>query len=154
GPAHDIRVILRTTAPDGPVAVGARVHDLAVIATADEHTLVGHLGPDLLGPDWDPAEAVRRLAEHPERPIGLALMDQRNLAGIGNLYRAECLFLRGVDPWTPTGDVTNLEALVGLAHRLLVANKNRVEQSTTGSLARGEGQFVYGRRNRPCRRCG
>ena len=60
--------------------------------------MVGHLGPDLLGPDWDPAEAVRRLAADPDRAIGEALLDQRNLAGIGNLYKGEALFLRGVSP--------------------------------------------------------
>ena len=151
GPAHQIRVVLRT---DGPVAVGYRLHDLAVVATAQESTLVGHLGPDLLGPDWDPDEAVRRLGRAPERPIGLALLDQRNLAGIGNIYRAETLFLRGVDPWTPVDAVADLNALVTMARRLLMANRHRTQQSTTGSLARGEEFWVYGRRNRPCRRCG
>jgi endonuclease-8 len=151
GPGHQIRVILRT---DGPLAVGYRLHDLAVLPTAEEGSLVGHLGPDLLGPDWDQEEAVRRLMASPERPIGLALLDQRNLAGIGNLYRAETLFLRGVDPWTPTGAVADLPGVVNLAHRLLFANRERVEQSTTGSLARGQNQWVYGRRNQRCRRCG
>jgi endonuclease-8 len=151
GPAHQIRVILRT---DGLVAVGLRLHDLAIVATADEGTLVGHLGPDLLGPDWDAAEAVRRLMADPDRPIGLALLDQRNLAGIGNLYRAETLFLRGVWPWTPTGAVADLPALVANAARLLLANRERVQQSTTGSLRRGEEQWVYNRAGRPCRRCG
>ena len=61
---------------------------------------MGHLGPDLLGPDWDSDEAVRRLAALPEREIAVALLDQRNLAGIGNFYKCELLFLRGVSPWT------------------------------------------------------
>ena len=56
---------------------------------------MGHLGPDLLGPDWDPDEAVRRLAADPDREIGQALLDQRNLAGIGNLYQAEVLLPAG-----------------------------------------------------------
>jgi endonuclease-8 len=151
GPAHQIRVVLRT---DGPVAIGYRLHDLAVVATSEETSLVGHLGPDLLGPDWNSDEAIRRLLVDPRRPIGLALLDQRNLAGIGNLYRAETLFLRGIDPWTPTGEVADLPALVTMAQRLLVANRDRVQQSTTGSLVRGREQWVYGRRGRPCRRCG
>ena len=71
--------------------------------TTEEETLVGHLGPDLLGsPDepggWDPDEAVRRLRPSPTATIAEALLDQRNLAGIGNLYKAEVLFLRGIHP--------------------------------------------------------
>ncbi|WP_344651704.1 Fpg/Nei family DNA glycosylase [Cryptosporangium japonicum] len=150
-PGHQVRVVLTT---DDVVAVGARLHDLEVVRTEDESSLVGHLGPDLLGPDWDADEAVRRLAATPERPIGLALLDQRNLAGIGNLYRAEVLFLRGVHPATPTGEVADLPALVKTAQRLLYANRSRVEQSTTGSLIRGQERYVYGRRGRPCLRCG
>ena len=150
-PAHLIRAVLRTA---DAVAVGYHVHDLALVPTEEEKSLVGHLGPDLLGPDWDPAEAVRRLAAHPDTAIAEALLDQRNLAGIGNLYKAEVLFLRGVDPWTPVRDVPDLPAMVTLAHKLLVANRGRWTQSTTGSLRKTETTYVYGRRAQPCRRCG
>jgi len=152
-PSHLIRVILRTT---GPVAVGYHLHELKIIRTADEHTLVGHLGPDLLKPDWDPDEAVRRLSAKPDATIAEALLDQRNLAGIGNLYKAETLFLRGVWPWTRVGDLAKpeLDGMVDLAHRLLNANTGRWTQSTTGSLRRFETSYVYGRRAQPCRRCG
>src|SRR5262249_55646474 len=78
--APQIRAVL---ANDAWAGVGYRVHDLALVETAREDTLVGHLGPDLLGPDWDPDEAVRRLAAQPDRPLGEALLDQRNLAGVG-----------------------------------------------------------------------
>jgi endonuclease-8 len=151
GPAYQIRVVLRS--PDWVVA-GYRVHDLALVKTVDEHTLVGHLGPDLLGPDWDEAEAVRRLATRPERTIGEALLDQRNLAGIGNLYKVETLFLSGISPWTPVGDVNDLPAVVGRARRLLQANRDRWEQVTTGVNRKGEQLWVFERRDRPCRRCG
>jgi endonuclease-8 len=150
-PAHTIRVVLRT---HRAVAVGYHLHDLHLVPTADEDRLVGHLGPDLLGPDWDAGEALRRLRERPDRSIAEALLDQRNLAGIGNLYKAETLFLRGIWPWTPVGDVPDLPAVVDLARRLLSANRNRWTQSTTGSLRRGETAYVYGRRGMPCRRCG
>jgi endonuclease-8 len=150
-PQHLIRVVLRT---DGPVAVGYHLHELALVPTDQEKTLVGHLGPDLLKPEWDPDEAVRRLAAKPEVTIAEALLDQRNLAGIGNLYKAETLFLRGVWPWTPVRDVGDLRGMVDLAHRLLNANKGRWTQSTTGSLKRFETSYVYGRRAQPCRRCG
>ncbi|WP_430500560.1 DNA-formamidopyrimidine glycosylase family protein [Micromonospora trifolii] len=150
-PAHLIRVVLRSPSA---VAVGYHLHDLTLVPTAEEDQLVGHLGPDLLGPDWDPAEAVRRLADHPEQTIGEALLDQRNLAGVGNLYKCEVLFLRGVSPWTPVGGVPDLPGLVALAQRLLAANRGRWTQSSTGSLHRGQTSYVYGRRAQPCRRCG
>jgi len=155
-PAHLIRVVLRTLTT---VAVGYHLHDLAFVPTADEETLVGHLGPDLLGqPDtpggWDPDEAVRRLRRQPDRPIAEALLDQRNLAGIGNLYKAEVLFLRGIHPTAPVSTVEDLGAVVGLAQKLLTANKGRWSQATTGSVRPGQETYVYGRANAPCRRCG
>jgi endonuclease-8 len=150
-PAHLIRVVLRSA---DAVAVGYHLHELALVPAAEEERLVGHLGPDLLGPDWDPAEAVRRLAAHPEETIGEALLDQRNLAGVGNLYKCEVLFLRGVSPWTPVGAVPDLAGTVHLAQKLLAANRGRWTQSTTGSLHRGQTSYVYGRRAQPCRRCG
>jgi endonuclease-8 len=150
-PAHLIRVVLRTAERD---AVGYHLHELALVPSGQEQTLVGHLGPDLLGADWDPAEAVRRLRERPDRAIADALLDQRNLAGIGNLYKAETLFLRGVAPWTPVSDVDDLEAMVSLAQRLLASNKGRWTQTTTGSLRKGEQQWVFERAGSRCRRCG
>ncbi|MEV4842452.1 DNA-formamidopyrimidine glycosylase family protein [Micromonospora matsumotoense] len=150
-PAHLIRVVLRS--PEA-VAVGYHLHELALLPTAGEEHLLGHLGPDLLGTDWDPDEAVRRLAAAPEVTIGEALLDQRNLAGVGNLYKCELLFLRGLSPWTPVGAVPDLAGTVALAQRLLAANRGRWTQSTTGSLRRGQTSYVYGRRAQPCRRCG
>ena len=150
-PAHLVRVALHTKAA---VAVGFHLHELTLVRTEHEDRVVGHLGPDLLGADWNADEAVRRLLEKPERPIADALLDQRNLAGIGNLYKAETLFLRGVWPWTPVGEVPDLTEMVSLAHRLLASNKGRWTQTTTGSLRRGEEQWVYGRAQRLCRRCG
>jgi endonuclease VIII len=151
GPAHHIRVALHTA---GTVAVGYHVHDLALVPTDREDALVGHLGPDLLGADWDPAEAVRRLASQPDRAIAEALTDQTNLAGIGNLYKCEVLYLRGIWPWTAVGDVPDLMGVVVLAQQLLAANRGRWLQTTTGALRRSEANYVYGRRGQPCRRCG
>lgn len=150
-PAHLIRAVLRTSTK---VAVGYHLHEVRLLPTEQEPTLLGRLGPDLLGADWDAAEAVRRLSGHPTTSIAEALLEQRNLAGIGNLYKCEVLFLRGVSPWTPVADVADLPGLVALAQRLLAANCGRWTQSTTGSLRRGETSYVYGRRSAPCRRCG
>jgi endonuclease-8 len=138
-PAHLIRVVLRTA---GAIAVGYQLHELALLPTAREETLTGHLGPDLLGSDWDPAEAVRRLARHPETTIAEALLDQANLAGVGNLYKSELLFLRGLWPWAPVRDVPDLAGAVALAQRLLAANRGRWTQSTTGSVRRGQTTYV------------
>jgi endonuclease-8 len=150
-PSHLIRVVIRTARS---VAVGYHLHEVALIPTAEEEQLVGHLGPDLLGPDWDPAEAVRRISAHPDESIAEALLDQRNLAGIGNLYKAETLFLRGIWPWTPVAKVGNLTGTVELAQKLVASNRGRWTQTTTGSLRRGTTTYVYGRNAQPCRRCG
>nr|MDT0657088.1 DNA-formamidopyrimidine glycosylase family protein [Micromonospora sp. DSM 115978] len=150
-PAHLIRVVLRTA---DSVAVGYHLHEVALLPTTEEESLVGQIGPDLLGPDWDPVEAVRRLAARPDTEVAEALLDQRNLAGIGNFYKCEVLFLRGISPWTPVGAVPDLPGLVDLAQRLLAANRGRWQQSTIGSLRNSETSYVYGRRGRPCRRCG
>ncbi|HVF20694.1 MAG TPA: DNA-formamidopyrimidine glycosylase family protein [Mycobacteriales bacterium] len=151
GAAHQVRVVLANAVC---VAVGYRMPVVELVPTAEESSVVGHLGPDLLGPDWDPDEAVRRIAARPERLIGPALLDQRNLAGIGNLYKAEVLYLRGISPWTAVGEIRDLRALVVLAQRLLDANKTRWTQATTGDLRPGRTAYVFEREGRPCRRCG
>ena len=146
---HRVRLVLANAEWQ---AAGYSLGIVELLRTSREDTSVGHLGPDLLGPGWDPDEAVRRLREAPERAIGEALLDQTRLAGIGNLYKAETLFLRGVDPWRPVGEVPDLLGLVELARRLMDANKERVDQATTGARRPGDTTWVYGRR--VCRRCG
>jgi endonuclease-8 len=151
GPVHQIRAVLETA---GRTAVGYRLGMLGLMATCEEDSVVGHLGPDLLGPDWDAPRALERLAAQPGRPLGEALLDQRNLAGIGNVYVAELCYLRGVTPWTPYGEVVAPEKLVALAKRLLEANKTRTGHVTTGDTRRGRTNWVYGRERQPCLRCG
>ncbi|MFF1574238.1 DNA-formamidopyrimidine glycosylase family protein [Leifsonia sp. NPDC058292] len=149
-PAFQARAVLRT---ENATAVGFLLGLLEVIPRDQEDDAVGYLGPDLLGPDWDAAEAVRRLQAHPEQPIAVALLDQRNLAGIGNEYANELCFLRGMLPTRPVADA-DLTASVDLAHRLLVANRDRSRRVTTGDTRRGRTSWVYGRQGEPCRRCG
>lgn len=150
GPDHQIRVVLANAEW---TAVGYRLPVVELLPTADETRVVGHLGPDVLGPDWDRDVAIAHLRGRPQREVGTALLDQRNLAGLGNVYRTEALYLCGVNPWTAVVDVRDLEALVDIARRLMIANRDRVEQTTTGAL-RGDSHHVYGRAGRPCRRCG
>lgn len=134
-------------------AVGFELGLFEVIRTADEHDAVGYLGPDLLGPDWDPDAALANLLRDPDRAVGLALLDQRALAGLGNVYRAELCFLRGVLPTRPVGTVSDPARLIDLAKRLIEANKDRPERTTTGNLQRDR-TWVYGRGGQRCRRCG
>lgn len=149
-PSFQVRAVLRT---EHAVAVGFQLGLLEVIPRDREGDVVGHLGPDLLGSDWDAAEAVRRLAAHPDESIATALLDQRNLAGLGNEYVNEICFLRGMLPTRPVAE-TDLPATVALAHRLIVANRDRARRVTTGDTRRGRTTWVYGRHGEPCLRCG
>lgn len=146
----EIRLMLVT---DGPTAYALRMPVLELLATGDEASVVGHLGPDLLGPGWDEDEAVRRLLSDPARALVEALLDQRNLAGIGNLWAVETCFLRGHSPWTPV-DQVDLHATVQLARRMMRHALEHRGQVTTGDTRRGRTHWVYGRAERPCRRCG
>jgi len=151
GPDFQVRVVLRT---EPWVAVGFRLGVCELLPTAREHEVVGHLGPDVLGADWDAAEALRRLLADPGRAVGTALLDQRVLAGPGNIYKCEVCFLRGVDPWTPVGQVDDLAGMVDLLKRLMEANRGGGRQITTGDTRPGRTHWVAGRTGRPCRRCG
>ena len=125
------------------------------------HEPLAGLGPDLLAPDFDAAEAIRRLHDPSRRgmTIGEALLDQRVMAGIGNVYRSEILWIDGVSPFTPVEDLDDatLERLVGTARRLLVANASGgrgFERVTTAGDRGAPGPlYVYRRVGRPCRRC-
>ena len=150
GQEFQIRAVLATAAHD---AVGYRLPVVELLPTTEEHTVVGHLGPDLLGPDWDLDEAVRRVTAQPERSIGEALLDQRNLAGIGTLYRSELLFLQGIHPRTPVARVRDVRRVLQRGQQLLHANRWRTEQSTTGDLRAGRSRYVFERPGQPCRRC-
>jgi len=134
---------------------------LELLRTRDEHRVVGHLGPDVLAgrptatqEEFDLGEALARLARDPARPVVEALLDQRGVAGLGNLWAVELCFLRGLWPWTPLGDV-DLEPLLALARRMIRHSlEHRTGMTTTGVKRRGENHWVTGRSNRPCRRCG
>lgn len=148
-PGFTARAVLRA----GDVsAVG---FDLGVLElTADPAAAVAHLGPDLLGDDWDPVRAAQNLTAVSDRELGLALLDQRVMAGIGNIYRSELCFLAGLHPGAPVSAVPDPAGLADSAHRLLTANALTPIRSTTGERRRGRELWVYGRDGRPCRRCG
>ncbi|MCW4465824.1 Fpg/Nei family DNA glycosylase [Glutamicibacter sp. MNS18] len=149
-PAHTARMVLETATM---VAVAFEIQQLRLLPTDQEHEVVGHLGPDLLGPDWDAHLATGNLLREPQRPLGTALLDQRLLAGVGNIYRCEILFLARLHPETPCAQVENLDTVVSLAHRLLQLNKDRTRRVTTGLAHSREPFWVYGRTGKPCLRC-
>ena len=133
------------------------------LATTDP---VAKLGPDLLGREFDRDEAVRRLAASAHQPIAMSLLDQRLVAGIGNIYKSETLFLAGVNPFTPTGSVPKdvLEKLLDIARGLLKDNvvdgtSPRIQtyrnlRMTNPASNYDESLWVYGRAGKPCRKCG
>ncbi len=114
------------------------------------------LGPDLLGASFDADEALGRLRQRDAVELGVALLDQRAMAGVGNVYKSEAAFLTGLDPWAPVGAFSDdeLRHVLSMARRLLQANVRAGPRSTTGRRGPGETLWVYGRAARPCRRCG
>lgn len=136
-------------------ALGLRLGVLELLPTDRESEVVGHLGPDVLGPDWDAATAQTNLRVSPTT-IGAALLDQRNLAGVGTLWASESLFMERVHPWAAAAELPPevIERLVARAHRLLDTARHHAVQSSTGVRRRGEESFVHARSGRPCRRCG
>ena len=153
-PAYEARAVLATA---DRVAVGFALHDLELLPTNAEDRVVGHLGPDLLDPEWDDAhaaEALRRFTARRDHELGLVLLEQRVMAGVGNLYKAEVCFLLGLSPWTLVRDVPDPARAVALSRELLLRNKDRPEQSTTGELGRGRQHWVFERGRQRCFRCG
>lgn len=148
----------------GSVAVcfDAPVVELLEQRTEHLHPSLSRLGPDLLKPDFDAAEALRRLRlpEREDLEIAVALLDQRTMAGIGNVYKNEILWMERVSPFTPVRDLDDaaLGRLIGTAHRLLKTNievRRGPERVTTAGDRRAAGPlYIYGRGGRPCRRCG
>ncbi|MDL9978561.1 DNA-formamidopyrimidine glycosylase family protein [Microbacterium sp. ASV49] len=146
-PGFRARAVVATESAE---TVGFDLGVVELVRTADEDRIVGYLGPDPLQDDWDAATAAAHL--HADtRPIHVALQDQRNIAGFGNEYASELLFLRGIHPQTPASQ-TDAEALVALGVRTIRANRDRVNRTFTGDIRNTD--WVYGRERRPCRRCG
>ena len=127
---------------------------------------VAALGPDLLKPEFDRDEAVRRIVINGAMPVAQALLDQRLVAGIGNVYKSEVLFLAGVHPEMPASavPVAALERLLDTARALLQANviegtpaaiqTYRSLRRTAPGSAHDDSLWVYGRKGKPCRKCG
>lgn len=166
-PARDMRVLLGT---DTFVAVGFRV-PVAELLTEEElgrHAELGQLGPDLLGEPFDEGEALRRLRARPDVELGQALLDQRAVAGLGNVYKSEVCFLVGISPYKALREVPDeaLKQALAVGRRLLRENARTSADAnqanvvtftglrrTTGAMDPSERLWVYGRGSLPCRRC-
>ena len=154
-PARRASAILET-AEAVAVAFDAPVIELLTDAELRRSRSLRELGPDLLSAEPDLAEGLRRLRERDDEELGNALLDQRAVAGIGNVVKSEVAFLERLDPWSPVRRFSDedLERAVRAARRVLQANTGGGARVTTGSRRPGEGLWVYGRAGRPCRRCG
>ena len=157
-PAWRARVVLEV--PEHVVVCfNAPVAELMEDRAVELHPALLSLGPDLARNVFDSDEAFRRLRARPDLEIAEALLDQRIMAGIGNVFKCEVLFIESVNPWTHVASVTDdsVSALISTAHRLLLQNveSSRPRRVTTrGDPAARGSVWVYGRAHRPCRRCG
>ena len=138
----------------GVRAVGVDLGVLEILERAHDGDAVAHLGPDLLGDDWDPRTAAANLTANPDRPLAEALLDQRVMAGIGNVYANEMCFLNGHLPTAPVSAVSDPGRLAVRAHEMLWVNRLRWNRCTTGDTRAGRQYWVYGRKGLNCRRCG
>lgn len=148
---HKIRIILET---EDSRAAGIDLGVLEILKRDHDMDVVAHLGPDLLGDDWEPRIARDNLVADPQRPLAETLLDQRVMAGVGNVYANELCFVTGYLPTTPVRDVKDPLRMVQRARDMLWLNRSRVNRTTTGDTRGGRDLWVYGRVGRPCRRCG
>jgi endonuclease-8 len=162
-PRHEMRVVIGTDAFDA-IAFTVPVAEFNTAAALERD--LGEVGPDPLAEDFDAAEALRRLRAWGDVEIAEALLDQRAMAGVGNVYKSEVLFAGGVSPFTTVADLPDatVERLIAIVVKFMRAN---VVEGTTAAivtytgLRRTTGRadpsarlWVYGRAGKPCRRCG
>lgn len=144
------------------VAFNVPIAEFHTAATLARHRAVPQLGPNVLGAQFDEAEAVARLRNRPDIEIGVALMRQRLVAGIGNIFKAEVCFAASVNPFRKVGDLTEDELRALMAHARRLMSSNTTETSGPGIVTyRGisrigvtDNCWVYNRAGKPCRRCG
>jgi endonuclease-8 len=150
-PAHKVRILLETA---DTRAAGIDLGVLEILSRETDMDAVAHLGPDLLGDDWEPRIAAANLVKDPDRPLAESLLDQRVMAGVGNVYANELCFVSGRLPSSPVGTVKDPLRVVQRARDMLWLNRSRINRTTTGNTRPGSDLWIYGRVGRPCRRCG
>lgn len=147
------RVDLRLTR--GPL-VGESVPILEMMSTRDEHQVTDRLGPDLCGPSGppDPDEVAERMLAAPGEPLAGAMLDQRNVAGFGNIYANDVPFVVGVSPFQPVGAVDGLADAIAIGTALIRVNASRGPQNTVGRRLERDVRWMHGTGSRPCPICG
>jgi endonuclease-8 len=148
------RVVL-TTADMVAVCFSAPVVRVLAASTVERDRHVGELGPDLLGPTFDLDRARANIRAEPGREIGDALMQQRQVAGIGNVYKSETLFICRVDPFVKVSalDDATLDRLLLEARKLLQRNVRNAGPRTTRAALAGPRCWVYLRAREACLVC-
>jgi endonuclease-8 len=163
-PRRDMRIVVATA---DYVAVGFSIPVAEFVAATNlaRHDELRRLGPDLLSENFDAAEALRRMKERPAQLIADVLLNQRVMAGIGNVYKSEVLFSCRISPFTPVAGLTDdeLASVVATGRKFLLANVHTplapmttyagYQRNTTGRDNASERLWVYGRVGLPCRRC-
>ena len=163
-PRRDMRIVVATA---DYVAVGFSIPVAEFIAASNlsRHEELRRLGPDLLSETFDAGEALRRMKERPAQLMADVLLNQRVMAGIGNVYKSEVLFSCGINPFTPVAGLSDdrLTRLIATGRKFLLANVHTslapmttyagYQRNTTGRDNASERLWVYGRVGLPCRRC-
>jgi len=162
-PRRDMRIVIGTDAFDA-VGFNVPVAEFLRGAALGRQEDLRKMGPDLLGESFDEAEALQRLRARATTEIADALLNQRVVAGIGNVYKSEVLFIRRINPFAPAGELRDedLRDVLKTSRKLLVANVTTLGGGITTYIGfkRGRGgdeadrRYVYGRARKPCRRCG
>lgn len=149
------RVVVETDAYVAP-CFDAPVVELVHGADLERHPVLRALGPDAMTDAFDVVAAMTRLRSQADRQVGIALLDQRAVSGIGNVLKSETLFCAGVSPFAPVSllDEATLRGVLDQGHRLLVRNRTGPSRRTRQVLDRRQKLWVYGRRGDPCYACG
>jgi endonuclease-8 len=152
-----MRIVVETPAMLA-VAFDVPVAEFHTARSLQRRDGLNRLGPAPLAPDFDASLAIANLAAHPDLELGLALLDQTVLAGLGNVFKSEVAFACGLNPFRKVATLTGeqLAGLVATARELLQANvtaSSGHRRTTTGNTQREENLWVYGRKGQPCRRC-
>ena len=153
-PTRYAKVVIYTDVFVAP-CFSAPVVELLTASQARRHSNLVELGPDAITEEFDSGEALRRMRRLPEVEIGVALMNQRVLSGVGNVYKSEVLFLQRLSPFARVGELPDetLAALIAESHRLLRLNRERGARRTMFGLNERDRLWVYGRSGEPCRIC-
>jgi len=153
-PTHYAKAVLHTEAFIAP-CFSAPVVELLTAREATRHPQLMSRGPDAITDEFDPVVAHARLRRRAELPIGVAIMDQRAMSGVGNVYKSEVLFLKRVSPFAPVAQLSDetLAAIIAESHKLLALNQDRGIRRTNFGLSDRDRLWVYGRSGNPCRVC-